>query len=224
MQPTPGHERHNPQLLAMIPAAAQRIVEIGCSSGALAREYMAINAACEYIGVEIDGTLAGLASRHCNRVIVADIEDAVPGLLESLAPAQCWIFGDVLEHLRDPWGLLARLSRLMRPDDLVLACIPNMQHWSVQAHLLMGDLRYADSGLLDRTHLRWFTRTTIFEMFRNAGFGLETAMMRSFDNSSGAAMLAAIRASAQALGLDPHQAEQDALPLQYLIGARRAAP
>jgi trans-aconitate methyltransferase len=220
MKQTPIHENHNPDLLALIPNSLKRIIEVGCSSGALAREYKKINPRCEYVGIEIDEHYADAARRYCDRVLVANIETMTDDTIADLFPANGWIFGDVLEHLYDPWTVLARLRRQMAKDDIVLACIPNMQHWSVQATLMSGAMFYQDAGLLDRTHIRWFTRTTIIDLFAKSGLVIEKGVPRIFDNSRGAKFVEVIRNAAFTLGLDPTTAVQDSLPLQYVIRAR----
>ncbi len=219
MDQTPAHELHNPDLLRLMPPTLRKIVEIGCSSGALAREYKKVNRACEYVGVEVSTAYAELARRHCDRVVVANIDAITDAELDDLAPADCWIFGDVLEHLYDPWSVLTRIGKRMSATDCVIACIPNMQHWSVQATLMAGSVFYQDSGLLDRTHLRWFTRTTIAELFVTSGFGIVYAAPRIFDNSRGAVFIEAIRTTAAKMGLDANLAVQDSLPMQYVVKA-----
>ena len=164
MQQTPAHEEHNPELLLMIPPAARRVIEVGCSSGALAREFKKIAPHCDYLGVEIDPEYARLARRYCDRSVVLDIEQAQEAFWSENADRDCWIFGDTLEHLRDPWAVLGRIRQTIPAAGSVVACIPNAQHWSLQARLSVGDFRYAQDGLLDRTHLRWFTRRTIIEI------------------------------------------------------------
>lgn len=219
LRQTPMNEGHNPDILALMPGNWQRVVEIGCSGGALAREYKKRNPGCAYTGLEIDKTYAEAARRHCDRVLVGNIEQLSEVELASLAPADCWIFGDVLEHLRDPWSVLARVRTQLGQNDCVIACIPNMQHWSVQANLLAGRIFYQDSGLFDRTHLRWFTRLSIVEMFTKAGYKIETGVPRVFDSSAGAKVIEIIRAGAMALGLNPEVAVNDALALQYVVKA-----
>ena len=101
----------------------------------------------------------------------------------------------------------------------MVACIPNAQHWTLQAKLSIGDFRYEDSGLLDKTHLRWFTRQTIIEMFDQAGFQIEAGMPRILNEPDREQFLPIIEQMAKAAGADPQTAVNDSLPLQYVIRA-----
>jgi len=217
MDQTPLNENHNPDLLTMMPPL-RRVVEVGCGSGALAREYKRIHPAASYLGMEVVPEYARLARRYCDEVVVLDIETAGVETLRSLE-ADGWVFADVLEHLRDPWELLRRIRAAIAPDGHVLACIPNAQHWSVQARLNSGALRYEDTGLLDRTHLRWFTRTTIVELFEQAGFRVATGRMRVLEEPQRESVLAGIEALARATGADVQSARRDAMVYQYLVDA-----
>ena len=219
MHQTPVHEQHNPDLLRLIPLTTRRVVEVGCSSGALAREYKKLNVGCHYLGIDIDPTYAKLAERYCDEVLVLDIEQITESYLAEHLAADCWIFGDSIEHLMDPWRLLQTIRSHIPPDGCIVTCIPNMQHWSIQAKLNDGRLRYEDSGLLDRTHLRWFTRTTMVEMFHMARFKIVEGFPRIFNEPGRDRVLNAIRAMAQLLGADPERAVSDALPLQYVVRA-----
>lgn len=219
MDSTPAFEHCNPDLLAAVPKDARRVVEVGCSSGALAREYRRGNLSCHYTGIEVVAEYARLARSHCDVVHELDIETVDEAWLREHLPCDCWIFGDVLEHLRDPWGLLARVRRVIPADGSVVACIPNAQHWSVQTRLCGGGFRYENVGLLDRTHLRWFTRQTVVEMFGGAGFSIVDARARVFDPPKDERILAAIRALASSVGADPDAAARDALPWQYVFRA-----
>lgn len=219
MRQTPAHEMHNPDLLRLIPAAARRLIEVGCSAGALAREFKKIAPDCDYLGVEIDAGYAGLAKRYCDRSLVLDIEQADDAFWSENADRDCWIFGDTLEHLRDPWAVLGRIRRNIPAAGSVVACIPNAQHWSLQARLSAGDFRYAQEGLLDRTHLRWFTRQTIIEMFDQAGFAIAEGVPRIFDEPQRDRFLPAIEQLARQAGADPKIAVEDALALQYVVRA-----
>lgn len=219
MKQTPVHQHHNPDLLKLMPPSAKRVVEVGCSSGALAREYRKSNPGVYYTGIEIVPAYAELAREHCDRVMDLDIETASHAVLTGDLAADCWVFGDVLEHLHDPWRVLRNIRTSMAPGGCVVACIPNAQHWSVQARLSVGDFRYQDSGLFDRTHIRWFTRVTMLEMFRDAGYTVEGGTARVFDEPQREAFLPIIRSMAAATGADPEGAVQDAIPLQYVFRA-----
>jgi hypothetical protein len=220
MDQTPVHDQHNPDLLAIIPKDATTIVEVGCSSGALAREYKKTNRDCHYIGLEIVSEYAKLAERYCDSVVVLDIESVDEDFLRNkFNNSNCWIFGDALEHLRDPWLLLSRIRKIIPMQGSVVACIPNAQHWSVQSRLCSGLFRYENSGLLDKTHLRWFTRLTIIDLFQSTGFRIVEGFPRIFDEPNRDKVLPAIRHMAQSIGVDPEVAINDAIPLQYVLRA-----
>src|ERR1039457_4515639 len=99
MKQTPSHDRHNPDILRFMPKNLKRVVEDGCSSGALARAYTAENQGCEYIAIEIDPEYAERARACCGSVICADVETMSDATFVSLFPSDCWIFGDSVEHL-----------------------------------------------------------------------------------------------------------------------------
>lgn len=220
MNQTPIHDQHNPDLLRLIPVDAKRIFEVGCRSGALAKAYRELNPHCEYIGTEIDSNYAEIARRHCNHVIVGDIEKILDQIHISQGAFDCWIFGDVLERLYDPWRVLKRISKyLLTANGSIIACIPNMQHWSLQFALNVGNVRYQDAGLLDRTHLRWFTRATIIEMFQEAGLKIVHMNGRIFDEPEREKFLPLLRDLAEASGGDADQAVADARPLQWVVRA-----
>lgn len=217
---TPPHDSYNPDLLELMAGHASRVVEVGCSRGALARAYRAAYECDEYIGIELDAESAKAAGRYCSRVIVADVEAIDHSDWDALFPSALWVFGDSLEHLRDPWSLLRRLRACIDHDSRVVACLPNSQHWSLQARLATGDLFYEDEGLLDRTHLRWFTRKTIVDLFESAGFAVESIKGRIFDEPNRDAFFPLISQFAQLAGRDSTTAVNDSVPLQYVVLAR----
>lgn len=219
MQQTPVHDSHNPDLLAFIPLHSKKIIEIGCSSGALAREFKNNSVDCHWLGIDIDENYAKLARRFCDNTMAMDIESADSEFFESQADRDCWIFGDTLEHLKDPWKILNSIREVLPKTGCVVACIPNAQHWSLIAKLSMGDFRYEDSGLLDKTHLRWFTKTTIIELFTSTGFRIASGMPRIFSEPNRDKALPMIGEIAKAFGGDPNIAMNDAMPLQYVVRA-----
>lgn len=222
MEQTPAHERHNPDLLRFIHSDAKRIIEIGCSSGALAREFRKASPACDYLGIEVDAHYADLASRHCTRTMTLNIEDADAEFWRANSDRDCWVFGDVLEHFIDPWAVLHNVRTIIPAEGNVVACVPNAQHWSIQARLAVGSFDYQSSGLMDKTHLRWFTRATLLKLFGDTGFRVTQCQPRIFNEPAREKFLPVIETMAKQAGADPKLAVADALPLQYVISASPA--
>lgn len=222
MKQTPAHSAVNQELLALIPPHSRRIVEVGCMHGALARAVRGIHPELHYVGIDIDPDYAAAAAAHCSESVAANIETLDKAAFDRLFPSDCWIFGDCLEHLRDPWRVLQRVRASIAADGCLLACIPNAQHWSVQWRLASGQFRYEDNGLMDRTHIRWFTRVTMLEMFQHSGWAVETGISRNLESAHQAQALNAVRAFAAGMGLDPELAAQDATPYQYVFKLRPA--
>jgi SAM-dependent methyltransferase len=218
MKQTPAHSVVNKDLLNLIPGNSRRVIEVGCMHGQMAKAYRINNSAVDYVGIDIDPDYASVASEFCTEAFAADIESISQEKFNQLFPSDCWIFGDCLEHLRDPWLLLRRIRANIDRDGCLLACIPNAQHWSVQWRLLSGQFRYEDSGLLDRTHLRWLTRTTMLEMFESTGWKVAHGFSRLLPSSPlEEPVLTGIQNFALACGLDAELAVRDAKPFQYVF-------
>jgi SAM-dependent methyltransferase len=219
MQETPINREANLDIPPLVPTEALRIVEIGCSGGGLAREIRRRNSGCRYVGIEIVPEYATVAREHCSDVLVEDIERMPEDAFVSLLPVDCWIFADVLEHLYDPWAVLRRIRTTMSASSSIVACIPNAQHWSVQARLASGLFRYEERGLMDQTHIRWFTRRTIDELFSSCGMRIADGIGRILEESHREAALDGIAAMAKAIGADVAEAVNDAIPLQWVVRA-----
>ncbi len=222
MNQTPAHDQANTDLISMIPSGVSHIVDVGCMHGALARVYRASDPTARVTGVDLDPDYAQVARQYCTDAIAGNIETMGDEQFARLADADCWVFGDCIEHLRDPWSVLKRIRAVIEPDGSLVACIPNAQHWSVQWRLLSGNFRYEDSGLLDRTHIRWFTRTTMLEMFAQTGWVVEQGLTRQINTPEQDQFLQAIAQFATASGLDAALAVEDARPFQYLFRLRPA--
>lgn len=216
-------KEHNPQnynhdLLQIIPPDTPYIIEVGCGNGALAKAYKAHNISSRYIGIEIDEEKSKIAKEHCDYVLNIDIESMSEAFFYQNSNCKVWVFGNVLEHLRNPWGILKKIRKYIPTDGYVIACLPNIQHWSIQLKLSIGDFRYdPNGGLLDLTHLRFFTRATILEMFKDAGFQVELGFPRVFGELKNENIINGIRSMAAAAGVDSDTALQDSMALQYVV-------
>ncbi len=218
MDQTPAYDVVNAELLSLVPPSARRIVEIGCMLGSMARAVRQHSPQTRFVGIDINPGYAAIAAQHCTEAHACDIESVDEALWGSLFPSDCWIFGDCLEHLRDPWRVLRRVREAIDPDGCLLVCLPNAQHWSVQLRLASGLFRYEDSGLMDRTHIRWFTRITLLEMLQATGWKVESGLSRNLPPApQQAAVLQALRGVALAGGADPEAAGRDATPFQYVL-------
>jgi len=219
MKQTPVHDNHNPDLLRLIPPTVKNVIEIGCSSGALAREFKKQSRDVNWIGIEIDASYAELAKRYCDKTLVANIDDCNYSFYTEFTDRDCWVFGDTLEHFKNPWSVLKHIRNTIPRDGSIVACIPNAQHWSLIVRLAMGDFRYEDSGLLDRTHLRWFTRQTMIELFETQGFRIVEGIPRVFNEPNRDKFLPWIAEIAKSCGIDPEIVINDTIPLQYVVRA-----
>jgi O-antigen biosynthesis protein len=153
----------------------RRVLEVGPGWGHVTRVLK--QRGCHVTCIELSAEMAAATERFCDRMIVGNIEAAD---LRQELPSQCFdviTFGDVLEHLRNPVAVLRQVKPLLTASGCIVASIPNVSHQSVLYALMLGEFPYSDDGLLDRTHLRFFTRRTLDTMFREAGFRIN-AMVR----------------------------------------------
>lgn len=224
----PYYANVNPDLLCVIPIDAARVLEIGCGEGSLGRAFRAKNPDVHYTGVEAFAQAADRARPHLDHVLVGDIEDA--GTLRALetasagAPYDVLVLGDVLEHLRDPWRVLARLRGLMAPGAVCALCVPNVGHWSVVVQQLKGQWTYTDAGLLDRTHLRFFTGASAARMLEEAGWTPIDARPRIFPSPAAEAALKAFEPLAGPLAIDPARMRRDLETFQWVLRAVNGPP
>lgn len=146
----------------------KRVLDVGCSTGYLARVLAAIGNTVS--GVEYDAAAAKEAEPHLAKLVVGDLEalDLVAAFGEGSFDVV--VFGDVLEHLRDPMPVLRRARPLLAPGGSVVVSVPNIAHGDVRLALLKGRFRYTKLGLLDETHTRFFTRENLDPFLRDAGF------------------------------------------------------
>ncbi len=157
------------RFIPYLPQRPSTILELGCAAGQLGYELRQKGLASELVGVEIFPTAAEHAKKYFDVVYTGDIEQMT---FEYKGYFDVIICGDVLEHLRDPWTMTEKIYRWLKNDGLFISTIPNIRNWSILLDLLLrGNWRYSEQGgILDNTHLRFFTRKTFFEMLTSAKF------------------------------------------------------
>jgi len=163
-----GYYRYNrPEIQQLVRPTARRILDIGCAAGMMGSELkQKLNA--EVWGVEFDPNAAKQAESRLDHVLNGAIEE-----IFHLIPDKYFdtiIFADVLEHLINPWEVLKNVREKLAIDGEIVASIPNVRHWSVVKNLLEGNWQYENAGILDRTHLRFFTRTECVRLFETSGY------------------------------------------------------
>ena len=146
----------------------RRALDVGAADGFLAelltRQGWLVSA------LERDPSQAAKARGRCHEVIVADLDQAAPQLHGTF---DAIVYGDVLEHLNDPLSVLVALNRTLGADGRVIVSVPNVAHLWVRLSLLLGRWEYADRGILDRTHLRFFTVRSFGTLLHDAGLGVD---------------------------------------------------
>ncbi len=212
-----------PELLALIPQSARRVLDIGCGAGRLGEALKARQPA-EVVGIEVVEEAAQAARRRLDQVFAGDIETIeLPFAGGSFDAIVC---GDVLEHLARPEDLLRRAREWLQPGGRLIASIPNVRHHTVVRALLDGNWTYEPAGLLDRTHLRFFTRRDIEDLFRDTGFTIarwdavpgpgDEEWWRSGPRSE-------VKAGRLHIGNLPPEEAQEFYVYQYLVTAEPAA-
>lgn len=194
---------------ALVPADCRTILEIGSGFGALGRT-LAARQPCTIDGVEINPAASKHLEQHYRRFWIGDVERIE--LEGARQEYDCLLFPDVLEHLVDPWTVLGRFSRYVKSGGVVVASIPNVCNLALLYRLIFrGMWQYEESGLLDRGHLRFFTRRSIAELFSCSGLTIETWQMNR-DRYVGIRHVLAIAAKLVVPEVDV---------CQYLVRARR---
>ena len=198
-------------LVSRIPAGASSALDVGCARGETARALRRAGVT-RVVGIEPDAADASEASRLCDRVLAVSLEDVredFSGEFDAI------LFGDVLEHLVDPSAALARVRSWLSPRGVLVASVPNLGHWSVVSDLLEGRFDYVPYSILSGTHLRFFTRRTVHDLFEACGYRIQSVDTVTFPVSpAGARKLELLRSVP---GASP-----DLEAVEFLIVARLA--
>ena len=156
-----------PEILVLIPRWARSVLDIGCGAGRLGEALKARQPA-RVVGIEFDPRAVRRAQERLDEVLVGDVEQLEPGFAPGSFDAV--VCGDILEHLHEPERLLRRIRAWLAPQGRFVASVPNVRHHSVVRALLEGNWTYEAAGLLDRDHIRFFTRRELEKLLWRAGF------------------------------------------------------
>jgi len=165
------HNILRPEILSLIPKTATAILDLGCGSGELGKALRA-RQKCIVDGIELNKAAADIARQNLNVVYQDNLNRFDPKFLKT--KYDVIVFGDILEHLVFPWSVLKNFSSVLRDNGVVVASVPNVAHPWIAHQLLKGLFRYQTAGILDITHLRFFTKTTICQLFYRAGLKIKS--------------------------------------------------
>lgn len=155
-------------IAAMVQSGA-RVLDIGCGTGAISK-FLMDTRGVQLQGIEPDPQRVALAKARGVNVTQGFFDEKS---IESLGKFDVVVFADVLEHLPDPSAALQLARNVLKPDGVVVASIPNIAHWSVRLDLLCGRFDYQPYGIMDATHLRWFTEKSVRALFNMSGYQVE---------------------------------------------------
>jgi 2-polyprenyl-3-methyl-5-hydroxy-6-metoxy-1,4-benzoquinol methylase len=145
----------------------KRVLEVGCATGYFTKALK--DRGCQVVGIEMDPDAAAIADKWAERVVVGDLDAG--RLWQELEGEQfdAITFGDVLEHLRDPLATIRAAAHTLKSSGTVAISVPNIAHGDVRMALLQGEFPYRETGLLDRTHIQFFTKRNLENLIKEAG-------------------------------------------------------
>lgn len=171
-KPDNYYELERAEMLPFVPESCKSVLEVGCSSGAFGELLKKQRPNCIVWGIEPDRQSAHNAELRLDHVIHGEFSADHPDLRDRQFDVIC--FNDVLEHLTDPERILTDCKRLLAPHGVVVASLPNILFfYQITKILIEQDWRYEESGIMDNTHLRFFTKKSIRRMFENSGYRVE---------------------------------------------------
>ena len=160
------------EMLDFVPTGVRRMLEVGCGAGEFAAAIRARNPEVVVWGVEPAHEAARIAAGRLDEVICKPFEAGIPEL--DGQKFDCVVFNDVLEHIPDPEKTLRETRPYLAEGGVIVASIPNILYfYEITKILMTEDWEYQEHGILDKTHLRFFTRKSIVRMFRSAGYEIQ---------------------------------------------------
>lgn len=157
-----------PEMLKLLPKTAKRVLDVGCGQGTFAVQIKDYNNA-EVWGIEFMPKEGEVAKKVLDKIFIGAVEDYISELPDNFFDAI--FFNDVLEHLAYPDNVLRDLKSKLVKNGLIISSIPNIRYFRVMKMLVLdGNWDYADHGVMDKTHLRWFTKKSIRKMYEGLGY------------------------------------------------------
>jgi 2-polyprenyl-3-methyl-5-hydroxy-6-metoxy-1,4-benzoquinol methylase len=160
------YEGVNECVRSMVPPAAARILDLGCGTGAMGESLRKDRERC-VVGITYSHREAEMASHRLSQVICAELNNFD---FSSLGRFDCVILSHILEHMYSPEDLLERLKCGLGAESVVVVALPNVVWWKQRLEFMMGKWRYRDSGILDRTHFRFFDKLSSEKLLEDAGY------------------------------------------------------
>lgn len=168
-QPGVYYRLARPELAREVPSGARRVLDVGCGTGELGR-LLKNSGVAEVVGIELEESAWAEARLVLDDAFCGDVEKMDLPFADGYFDAV--VCGDVLEHLVDPVSVLRKFARILSPEGIIIISMPNARYAQVVAMLAHGRWKYEDAGIMDRTHLRFFTKTDLIELVREAGLRL----------------------------------------------------
>lgn len=221
MQPLPN-EPLTPvaDLLHRIPLSARVVLDVGCGRGDLGGAYRRLNPTARLLGIEPNPELAAVARTRLHEVAVADPAlDFLP--FDVAEGIDAIVYGASLQSMDEPFQVLRQHAEHLTHDGMMLICVPNIEHWSFALRLFRGNWNYEPQGLLDHSHLRWFSRDGMRRSLTDAGLFPCDVFPRVFDGDQAQVFVSHLAPGLRALGIDPEDYLRRAGPLQYVWRVRK---
>jgi 2-polyprenyl-3-methyl-5-hydroxy-6-metoxy-1,4-benzoquinol methylase len=159
------------EILNLIPSTTKHLLDVGCGSGTLAAAAKAKYKIDEVVGIEKHEGASKKAALKIDKLICGDIEKVALEFSEK--HFNCIICADILEHLVNPESILDKLKTILSDDGVLITSIPNIRHIVPLLKIIFNKFEYESSGILDKTHLRFFTLHTMKKMFDETGFVIQ---------------------------------------------------
>ena len=168
-KPEGYYENARPEMVPFVPESCKLVLEVGCSSGAFGKLLKESRPECEVWGIEPNAEAAQLASTRLDKAIWGTFRAGMPEL--EGRSFDCIVFNDVLEHVPNPEQILEDCKQHLTPNGIVVASIPNILHfYQISKILIEQDWRYEEAGIMDQTHLRFFTKKSIVRLFESCDY------------------------------------------------------